>query len=315
MIIILEGVDGVGKTTLADAADCVMRDMYAVAPVRMKSGPPDPDMHPFDQYIKALTTIIKLAQQHKSVIMDRFHVGELVYGNALRTTDFATAEAAWIDMVLIAAGAQLVYCHLEYDKLVDRVMHRDGDKPDKSSGASLKHSRLLARGYNAFCGSPDVTGTLPGTWNHVDTAGHLNDTARSLVVSARMAAAFGAHRNFVGSVSGSDVVFVHENPCIDLMVHIINTVANITSWHAIKSIGFWCPESDLSVLKNGARREPDMAGKVVIALTRKAVNISNMARCDVVDYVYSRQNESAYDSALWTSKMEEAYESAIVRNR
>lgn len=76
MIIIIEGPDGAGKTTLAHKLATCLNLKYH------HEGPPPVDIPPLDHYLGVLEKY-----RHCSVVIDRFALGERVYGPALRGGD------------------------------------------------------------------------------------------------------------------------------------------------------------------------------------------------------------------------------------
>lgn len=91
-IIILEGCDGAGKTTLAENLKKIHEDRGAHVEI-VHYGPPDESISVRETY---LAPIRKVALRHPSenlvVICDRFAVGEIVYGEILRKNDRTVPE-------------------------------------------------------------------------------------------------------------------------------------------------------------------------------------------------------------------------------
>jgi hypothetical protein len=81
MIIIIEGPDGAGKTTLAGE----LVDHFNLRYVH--EGPPPQDIDPLEYYTDLLTSY-----RDDNIVFDRFALGERVYGPILRGTDRLTEE-------------------------------------------------------------------------------------------------------------------------------------------------------------------------------------------------------------------------------
>ena len=87
MIVIIEGPDGAGKTTLAKQ----LMDKYNLS--YHHEGPPPTDIHPLKYYSDVLENIA-----HKNnVVIDRFALGERVYGPPLRGED-RLGDYQWAEM-------------------------------------------------------------------------------------------------------------------------------------------------------------------------------------------------------------------------
>lgn len=101
MIVILEGPDGSGKTTLARFLEKEHGFRY------IHTGPPETDKV-LDAYGRTLY------DAHKSgdlVVIDRLHVGERIYGPILRDQDKLGLRGEILIQRLISAyGAQLIFC-------------------------------------------------------------------------------------------------------------------------------------------------------------------------------------------------------------
>ena len=186
MIIVLEGPDGVGKTTLADAIE----SLHSGTTRRINEGPPPSDVPPYLYYSCMLddtVTSFRDTVDHL-VIIDRFHVGELIYAPMFRgTRDLSIDEAKRLDVELVKAGATLIHCWLPTKEMHRRQIQRDGGKPDEKSGAALKHAPAIKAAFSWACGDNKRDGALTPMWNTVDMRGYpdqLADKVYSMVVEA-----------------------------------------------------------------------------------------------------------------------------------
>lgn len=119
MIIILEGPDGCGKSTLAAQLHEAIDDSVIV-----KFGQPTLEC-PFEEYEKTLYPHIEAG---KTIICDRLHWGERVYGPLLRGHDRLGNDAAWrhVELFLAAHGA-FVVVPLVWDGELQRRLTLRGD--------------------------------------------------------------------------------------------------------------------------------------------------------------------------------------------
>lgn len=103
-IIILEGADGTGKTTLARLLETQYGFRYH------HEGPPPKGVDLLRYYAHIFYTACKETQP---VVFDRLHVGEAVYGPLLRGSSYGTAEIKLMNRLILAAGANVTWCNLE----------------------------------------------------------------------------------------------------------------------------------------------------------------------------------------------------------
>jgi len=85
VLIILEGVDLAGKTSIADRIGRHFVSTYSGRVIRLKAGQPDPNVSALDEYEIGLYPYREdILSKDTLVICDRWHVGELIYGPLLR---------------------------------------------------------------------------------------------------------------------------------------------------------------------------------------------------------------------------------------
>jgi hypothetical protein len=119
VIICLEGPDLAGKTTVAQwmQAELTRRN---VVTTYIKRGPIRDD--PMTEYLRPLDALLepnpKISQ---TLILDRWHVGELIYGPLLRGRSELTAQQAnYIEMVMQTLGCTFVHVTAPVAVLQDR---------------------------------------------------------------------------------------------------------------------------------------------------------------------------------------------------
>lgn len=108
MLIILEGPDGAGKSTLAAAIveHLEARDSESVIEL-LHRGAPAPSAHPLDEYVAPLLDYRPRTRRH--VICDRWHLGEYVYPRVLgRETKMDDAVFSYVEAFLASRGALVV---------------------------------------------------------------------------------------------------------------------------------------------------------------------------------------------------------------
>jgi len=102
-ILVLEGPDGGGKTTLSDR----FRPRFGYR----HEGPPDPRFGAFDYYVARLFDAYLESVLTPGVVLDRFALGDRVYGPIFRGAD-RFGDDGWAKMrsVMDAAGCLRVLC-------------------------------------------------------------------------------------------------------------------------------------------------------------------------------------------------------------
>lgn len=110
MIVVLEGPDGSGKTTLARA----LQEKYGLD--YRHEGPPPPEEDVLRRYMKILYDAMMLNVVSRGIVLDRFALGERVYGPVVRGSD-ALGPEGWDLMqgYLRHAGAKQVLCLPSYE--------------------------------------------------------------------------------------------------------------------------------------------------------------------------------------------------------
>ncbi len=107
-MIIVEGADGTGKTTLCKKLAKEMNLEYLKIP-RHKN---DDELNGFKFYLEKASSILT------NTVVDRFHIGEMIYPR-LYENDFRQPLLMWqqhaIERILNIRGAMLIYVNANYD--------------------------------------------------------------------------------------------------------------------------------------------------------------------------------------------------------
>lgn len=109
-VVVIEGVDRTGKTTLArELHDIFLRTHGSCAAVHHSK----PEAHPIVEYEASLIGRGPFSGDHCGpLVLDRAHVGELVWPHIFgRESDMDTASYRHIEMTLLSRGALLVLAH------------------------------------------------------------------------------------------------------------------------------------------------------------------------------------------------------------
>lgn len=124
MLIILEGPDCAGKSTLASKLACAIENAIPENAVTVfHKGPPE--LHPLDEYESPLFMYMPGMGQH--IICDRWHWGESVYPAVLgRSSQLDDGIRLHIEMFLRSKGALVVHVSAE-DRVLEQCISRRGD--------------------------------------------------------------------------------------------------------------------------------------------------------------------------------------------
>lgn len=167
MIIILEGPDGAGKSTIVDELRARLPDARA-----LHCGPLDGD--PFVEYEGGLRSW----DGYQPIICDRWHLGELIYGPMFRGESKLDAVGRWhVENYLAARGALQVIILPELSIVMDRLARR-GDDMVSLEQISEIHSR-----YGIFSreDEPNLTTTVIGCDDALTCGKHEQSIVDELV--------------------------------------------------------------------------------------------------------------------------------------
>jgi len=127
MLIILEGVDGAGKSTLASAIVEKIQKLHPEDTVEYLHASQIKGTV-YEEYVEPLNDYSPGSGRH--IVIDRWHVGERIYGPLYRDSsafDAATGSFAWIELFLASKGARLWNVTQELDVLQKRLADRGED--------------------------------------------------------------------------------------------------------------------------------------------------------------------------------------------
>lgn len=150
MLIVLEGTDGAGKTTLACALVEALRRRCSDDVELVKSGPPT--CHPLLEYERPLWDYRPGTGRH--LVLDRWHLGELVYPGVVgRRTQFDRVMSAHVDLLLMSRGALLVWVTAASQVIMTRVARRGDDfvTPAQAVTAAGLFSDVVQRSAVDLC--------------------------------------------------------------------------------------------------------------------------------------------------------------------
>lgn len=130
MLILIEGSDRAGKSTLARSLRVRIEARYPRHSIRViHKGPPT--VHPLEEYENPLFWYRPGQRTH--VICDRWHLGERVYPQVLgRRSRLTTAAYDHIELFLRSRGALLVHVSAPVDVLAARLAQENVEHPDRS---------------------------------------------------------------------------------------------------------------------------------------------------------------------------------------
>lgn len=129
MLIIIEGVDRTGKSTLADMLKTVTGGKL------IHNG--KPEMDPREEYLSLVEDYTPGNGEH--LIFDRFHIGERVWPKIFdRESDFDRHDFIDVDTVLHQLGALIVYAERDDHDVWAKELEEHNEPIDGHSGAEAK---------------------------------------------------------------------------------------------------------------------------------------------------------------------------------
>ena len=155
MLIILEGPDGVGKTTLANTLHDLILELVprSSSVTIMRKGPPT--RHPLDEYLTPLLDYRPNSGMH--LILDRWHLGEYVYPRLSgRSTQLDDQVFWYLNQYVRRLGGLLVMCFGDVERVEAVYRQRGSTHPFEQPGLYEKTDLLFTQAANAAA-LPQVT--------------------------------------------------------------------------------------------------------------------------------------------------------------
>lgn len=155
MVVIVEGVDGSGKTTLCRRIQHqafgvsdpgLARGSWKIVPV----GPPEVQEGFMARYVHQASLVLK---DGLHVIYDRFHYGDHAYGTEFRggTNDLLPHEWEALEELLLTMGAVVILCEPPFGWVKDRLQERRDDPSSRSAHPEFEASTERSeRVYHLF---------------------------------------------------------------------------------------------------------------------------------------------------------------------
>lgn len=195
MLIVIEGADGVGKTTLCRTLASHATDQgWPVT--QLHAGPPVPGTLLIDQYERPLVALREAClSATEVVILDRWHLGEQVYGPMLRGKNQLTdAQFDHCELLLEALGAIKIVVTASRMTITERLAVR-GD-PIVTTGQSLFANVM----FNDLSHRVPGWRTLQSPPGAIDDEGWATALLSDLMVSQLGVRALIGHPGYVGPV-------------------------------------------------------------------------------------------------------------------
>src|SRR5262245_36173568 len=176
MLIILEGPDGTGKTSLAQRLAVQLAVKYPRDRVEvLHRGVPSPTSHPLDEYVLPLLDYGPNEGRH--IVCDRWHWGEYVYPRALkRESRMDDAVFRYVELFLQSRGAVIYWPFTRVDELSQRLITLNKDQhilPDLPELQYFYHEVSERSRLHQLLRQSDTTP------DRLINAGHFNEVLHS----------------------------------------------------------------------------------------------------------------------------------------
>lgn len=188
MIIVLEGENKTGKSTIADK-------LYKSGFTLFKCS--QPKTHPYLEYMQLLGK----AEKCKNAVIDRFHLGELVYGPIYRgKCELTPAMLRNIELKLISLDTTLIHCTDDESKIRVRFLV---EKENFARSSKIKRALDLYQRAIELTFLPVITHTMKSSMD-ITTNGVLD----SLIEKSKKI--MPKYPSIIGNVINPLLVFVGD---------------------------------------------------------------------------------------------------------
>lgn len=182
MLIIAEGIDGSGKTTLITELSEAITDEHRSETVLHSS---QLERHPMEEYVYRLANYDP-ATDH--TLADRWHIGELIYGPLYRgESQLTPGMAKYVDLFLESRGALKLYMGTSFAVVESRLKLRG------ETFLREAHRRLVYDSYIDHCTYLDGWTTVGTNWRSDGSLQKLIDVAADREEGARRLARFSTY--------------------------------------------------------------------------------------------------------------------------
>lgn len=201
MLIVVEGPDGSGKTTFINELSTAIMEPNVPDSPGMYYGSDTEIMHsgPLrENPLAAYELRLKDYDPYKhNILIDRWHIGELIYGPLLRgRSQLTPGMKKHIDLLLTKLGAVKIFMDTDYDTVIKRCRARGEDLIPE------QHMRLIWDSYREQC-------TLSNNWlpRSKFKLNVIIETARTLEMKAKALHDF---PTYVGSSNPMTLIIGHK---------------------------------------------------------------------------------------------------------
>ena len=165
MIIVIEGADDTGKTTLAQ---WFVKQGFAY----QHTGKPEPGEDVFATYTKRL-----IEARGKDVVFDRLHVGEIVYGTIMRgNSGLSLEQLRLLNRLLFAEGGLIIFCLAPFERIQEHWQQRL-DREYVQDAVKLRH---INDAYGRLC-RDEITPSNAIVYNFTENLGQANAFAEGVL--------------------------------------------------------------------------------------------------------------------------------------
>ena len=180
MILILEGCDKTGKSTLAAKLSKELG-----FPI-LKTSAPKKGEDPYREYVTKILT------SNENIIFDRFHLGELVYGPIYRKkSQLDQAQFRSLELLLKARDARIIYCEAPKEFILQKF------KEDNETFAQPSDIQLILDTYKSILSKTSLPVTIHSIQDNL-AAIEAGETPDPLLINSRYVGALHPEILFIG---------------------------------------------------------------------------------------------------------------------